>query len=98
MNNNIEAHDLHDTLEAIDAVEAEMAILQTQRRRGSLFGAALILSSMGAALPGGVLYALYWGGGFAAAVAALSLPGRRKLRELKRKRSHILSRGSSGDE
>ena len=46
---------------------------------------------MAAALPGGILYALYWGVPYAVGGVVLSLPTRRKLHELERRREALLA-------
>jgi hypothetical protein len=88
--------DVRDTFEALEAVEAEIATLKRWRRRVSWIAAALSLTAVSAALPGGILYALSWGGGIAAAFSVRSWSWRRKLRELEQEQSRLLGPGGGG--
>lgn len=80
-----------DTLTLIDEIDAEVQALRSARRRGFGIWLAVTVSTMTAALPGGILYALYWGIPYTAAGVVLSLPTRRKLRELEGRQESLLA-------
>ena len=82
---------LTDTLTAIAEIDAEVAALESGYRRGFRIWLAVTVTTIAAALPGGIAYALYWGIPYAAGGVVLSLPTRRRLRELEERRDALLA-------
>jgi hypothetical protein len=85
------AAELADKLLSLEEIDAEAEALQSGYRRGFRIWLAVTVSTMAAALPGGILYALYWGVPYTAGGVVLSLPTRRKLRELEKRRESLLA-------